>query len=53
MENSMEVPQKTKNRTTIQSRYIPLDIYYILYSDIYYTTPGYISGKKENTYSKR
>ena len=34
MENIMEVPQKTKNRTTIWSRNF---------------TPGYISGKNKNT----
>ena len=38
MKNSMEVPQKTKNRTTIQSSN---------------STPGYISRKNENTNSKR
>ena len=38
MENSMEVPQKTKNRTTIWSSN---------------SAPGYISGKSETTNSKR
>ena len=38
MENIMVVPQKTENRTTIQSSY---------------STPGYTSGKEENSNSKR
>ena len=38
MENSMEVPQENKNKTTIWSSNSP---------------PGYISEKNENTNSKR
>ena len=38
MENNMEVPHKTKNRTTIRSNNF---------------TPGYISEENKNTNSKR